>query len=45
MKFVSDILINVPSKDTPRIQECHITNGNIISELVEDQIKKKQKDQ
>jgi D-sedoheptulose 7-phosphate isomerase len=25
----------VPSKDTPRIQECHITIGHIICELVE----------
>lgn len=31
----SDILINVPSSDTPRIQESHITIGHIICELVE----------
>ncbi len=31
----SDLLINVPSSDTPRIQECHITIGHIICELVE----------
>lgn len=31
----SDILINIPSRDTPRIQECHITIGHIICELVE----------
>ncbi len=31
----SDILINVPSTDTPRIQEAHITIGHIICELVE----------
>lgn len=30
-----DILLNVPSSDTPRIQECHITVGHIICELVE----------
>jgi D-sedoheptulose 7-phosphate isomerase len=35
MKDLSDILINVPSKDTPRIQESHITIGHIICELVE----------
>ncbi len=35
MKEVSDYLINVPSKDTPRIQESHIMIGHIICELVE----------
>jgi len=30
-----DILLNVPSTDTPRIQECHILVGHIICELVE----------
>ncbi len=28
-------LVNVPSTDTPRIQEAHITIGHIICELVE----------
>ncbi|RYD51081.1 MAG: SIS domain-containing protein [Sphingobacteriales bacterium] len=31
----SDFLINIPSKDTPRIQECHITVGHIVCQLVE----------
>jgi len=31
----SDYLINIPSDDTPRIQESHITIGHIICELVE----------
>lgn len=35
MKDSSDILINVPATDTPRIQEAHITIGHIICELVE----------
>ncbi|MDR1202770.1 MAG: D-sedoheptulose 7-phosphate isomerase [Tannerellaceae bacterium] len=35
MKVVSDYLINVPSTDTPRIQEAHITIGHIVCELVE----------
>lgn len=35
MKDLCDILINVPSKDTPRIQEAHITIGHIICEIVE----------
>jgi D-sedoheptulose 7-phosphate isomerase len=30
-----DCCISVPSNDTPRIQECHILIGHIISELVE----------
>ena len=35
MKNACDILIAVPSDDTPRIQEAHITIGHIICELVE----------
>jgi D-sedoheptulose 7-phosphate isomerase len=35
MKDESDYLINVPSSDTPRIQEAHITIGHIICEIVE----------
>jgi D-sedoheptulose 7-phosphate isomerase len=36
MKSNSDHLINVPSKDTPRIQESHIMLGHIICQLVEE---------
>jgi D-sedoheptulose 7-phosphate isomerase len=36
MKDLSDILMNVPSNDTPRIQECHITVGHIVCQLVEE---------
>ena len=35
MKYLADILLNVASKDTPRIQESHIMIGHIICELVE----------
>lgn len=35
MKEFCDILLNVPSTDTPRIQEAHITAGHIICYLVE----------
>lgn len=35
MKDICDILINVPSDDTPRIQEAHILIGHIICEIVE----------
>ena len=38
MKELSDYLINVPSNDTPRIQESHILLGHIICELVEKNI-------
>lgn len=37
MKELSDFLINVPSKNTPRIQESHIMLGHIVCELVEEQ--------
>lgn len=35
MRDLSDHLLNVPSTDTPRIQEVHILLGHIICELVE----------
>lgn len=38
MRELSRLLINIPSTDTPRIQEAHITIGHIICELVEDEI-------
>ena len=38
MKDASNYLINVPSTDTPRIQESHIMIGHIICELVEAKI-------
>ena len=37
MKEISDYLINVPSTDTPRIQESHILIGHIICQMVEEQ--------
>jgi D-sedoheptulose 7-phosphate isomerase len=38
LKNVADYCICAPSKETPRIQECHILIGHIISELVEETI-------
>ncbi|HRZ50051.1 MAG TPA: D-sedoheptulose 7-phosphate isomerase [Bacteroidales bacterium] len=35
MKPLSDFLLNIPSSDTPRIQESHIMLGHIICEHVE----------
>jgi D-sedoheptulose 7-phosphate isomerase len=38
MKILSDYLVNVPSTDTPRIQESHMLLGHIICQLVEEQL-------
>lgn len=35
MKDIVQLLINVPSKDTPRIQESHMMIGHTICQLVE----------
>lgn len=37
MKNHSDYLLDVPSENTPRIQECHILIGHIICQMVEKQ--------
>jgi D-sedoheptulose 7-phosphate isomerase len=34
MKAWSDYLLNVPSADTPRIQESHILLGHIVCHLL-----------
>ena len=38
MKDLTDCLINVPSKLTPRIQESHILIGHIICQIVEEEL-------
>ncbi|MGM9838402.1 MAG: SIS domain-containing protein [Paludibacteraceae bacterium] len=38
MRALADYLLNVPSTDTPRIQESHIMLGHIICEIVESRI-------
>lgn len=38
LKKYSNILLNVPSSDTPRIQEAHIVLGHILCEHVEKEI-------
>ncbi|MGC9150908.1 MAG: D-sedoheptulose-7-phosphate isomerase [Microbacter sp.] len=38
MKALSDFWIGIPSNDTPRIQEAHITVGHIICQLVEEEL-------
>jgi D-sedoheptulose 7-phosphate isomerase len=38
LKEWSDYLVNVPSADTPRIQESHIMIGHIICQLTEERL-------
>jgi len=38
MKDICDIMICVPSADTPRIQEVHILIGHIICQLIEEEM-------
>ena len=38
LKDKCDLLVNIPSADTPRIQECHIMVGHIICQLVEEKL-------
>ncbi|MFN5630313.1 MAG: SIS domain-containing protein [Bacteroidota bacterium] len=38
MKDLSQILVNIPSLDTPRIQECHMILGHTLCEIVEMQL-------
>jgi len=38
MKEVVDLCLCVPSDNTPRIQEAHITVGHIIYEIVEKEL-------
>lgn len=38
LKDLSDYLFNVPSNDTPRIQEAHMLIGHTICQLVEESI-------
>lgn len=43
MKTLCEYLINVPSTDTPRIQECHMLAGHILCELTEKRYFEEQK--
>jgi D-sedoheptulose 7-phosphate isomerase len=38
MRELCDILLNVPSTDTPRIQESHILIGHILCEIIEKEL-------
>ena len=45
MKALCDYCIQVPSTDTPRIQESHIMLGHIVCAIVEDELFGEQADQ
>jgi len=38
LRAIADLCICVPSKHTPRIQECHNLLGHILSEIVEQEL-------
>ena len=38
MKEICDVMICIPSDDTPRIQEAHILIGHIICQLIEEEM-------
>ncbi len=38
LKDLVDICLKVPSSETPRIQECHITVGHILCSIVENEL-------
>ena len=38
LKDVVDICLKIPSNNTPRIQECHITVGHILCSIVEKEL-------
>ncbi len=41
----TDYLINIPSNDTPRIQEGHILIGHILCEIIEAKLTKEREDE
>ena len=38
MNNICDIIIKVPSNDTPRVQEAHILIGHILCQLIEEEM-------
>ena len=38
MNAICDLMIKIPSDDTPRIQEAHILIGHIICQLIEEEL-------
>ena len=38
IKGIVDVCLMIPSSDTPRIQECHITVGHILCSIIENEL-------
>jgi D-sedoheptulose 7-phosphate isomerase len=38
IKDIVDVCLMVPSSETPRIQECHITVGHILCSIIENEL-------
>lgn len=38
LKDIVHVCLRIPSSDTPRIQECHITVGHILCEIIEKEL-------
>jgi D-sedoheptulose 7-phosphate isomerase len=38
MNTLCDYIVKIPSKSTPRIQECHIMVGHILCEITESRL-------
>jgi D-sedoheptulose 7-phosphate isomerase len=38
IKDIVDVCLMVPSSDTPRVQECHITIGHILCSIIENEL-------
>jgi len=42
LREVADVLLNMPSNDTPRIQECHLLIGHLLCQIIEAELFPKQ---
>lgn len=38
LRGLVDLLLDVPSDDTPRVQECHLLAGHILCEIIEEEM-------
>lgn len=38
LRDIADVCLKIPSNNTPRIQECHITVGHILCSLIEKEL-------
>ena len=42
LREVADVLLNMPSNDTPRLQECHLLIGHLLCQIIEAELFPKQ---